>query len=377
MKKFLLIFIFAISCKYNNETAYLFPDINLNNIEKETVKLSEIFNDNYRLIQPEMPADSSILEGRGKIVKLDGIFYMVSNNCIYVYDSYGKYISKLGKQGRANNEYSRISDFNIVKNDSDNIEIWISDDNTIYKYNSLDGKFISRIDFDFVICKFKVNEDRMLITVRDDKMLALCDLNGNIIQMYLDYDSANSSIKIMQFRIINNEFVYQIGDTNSYLSINCDGTSSINTIFCDDNNLVITEDESRNYYKQYGDIESSRKINELFLSIYTFGSVIDNSFVVFTSKKSRLFAYKTKGSDFKVYNYYGSDRSEIINDITGGDNLNFLATCGSSDSDESLLFAMGPNEVQENFKVKINTSENKYTYKTISENDNFLIMEIL
>ncbi len=83
-----------------------------------------------------------------KVIKFQGEFYFLDRNqrSIFIFNSQGKFIKKIDKQGAGPGEYISLSDFNINRF-THNLEILSSEGRCILVYNLKEFSFIEKIQF--------------------------------------------------------------------------------------------------------------------------------------------------------------------------------------------------------------------------------------
>lgn len=103
--------------------------------------------------------DSLIIGNIRRLVVINDTMYIWDDTSdeVFLFNSFGRYISKISKKGRADDEYVRIMDF-FVNPKSSNIYIYSDANQSIYEYNS-QAKLLSKIDIPFTIRSFAVLDD--------------------------------------------------------------------------------------------------------------------------------------------------------------------------------------------------------------------------
>lgn len=164
---YITILLFSVSCSSENVkniNEHIVHKIeNLNNYEN--IYLDSIANVKY--IQLLKPNDQTYIGKIKKIISINDCIYISDGKNIFTYDMDGKCKSILNKMGKANDEYLRIYDFEVV-----DTNIYIIDRNLckLLSYNS-DGK---------CICTFKLNFYPKSIKMIDNSSMVICAENDII-----------------------------------------------------------------------------------------------------------------------------------------------------------------------------------------------------
>ncbi|GAB6010955.1 6-bladed beta-propeller [Viscerimonas tarda] len=173
IKIYLLIVIFpvlSLSCKHKEEIREVGMDNSLVKTilidpddfdKKEPARISEIANGvEYIPLQTE---DSILIGKIGKLIVRDNLFYLWDklSETIFCFDSAGRFIHKIHKQGLGPEEYPRISDFTIDMKHGD-IYIYSDMGQAFYKYTK-EGYFIKKIPTTLIFSSFAVQEDDIFL----------------------------------------------------------------------------------------------------------------------------------------------------------------------------------------------------------------------
>ena len=183
--------------------------------------IDDLLGSNMRTIQLDTLEEA--LVGRvNKIIKHDNSFYIFSDNSkILHFDNNGKFISSIDKKGGGPGEYSMLSDFNVYSRNG-NIEIWICDFKTIRKYalSGNDWNHIENIDFEFVINKFHIISDKLLLlTGQNEETLMLTDITGKEISSTLKKEIPYIIERPVQFINFDSYFIFQLGISNEGVAL--------------------------------------------------------------------------------------------------------------------------------------------------------------
>lgn len=134
----LLVFTLIVGCENNNKKEINCKSVTINSEFTDTskVKFDDFFTfDNYVILESTPEA----LFGRiDKLVIKGDRIYITSLFSLYTFDKNGKFITKLDRYGRANNEYLSINDF------------IVNDDLSLTVYDGMQGKLITYKDNEYV-----------------------------------------------------------------------------------------------------------------------------------------------------------------------------------------------------------------------------------
>lgn len=99
---------------------------------------TDLFTENLNVISLET-ITSSLIGSIDKIKKFKGDYYICSSDGRYIhrFNSEGKFISSLDKQGQGPKEYQRIEDFDVYEIDGA-IEVWICNNHNLKVYDAMD-----------------------------------------------------------------------------------------------------------------------------------------------------------------------------------------------------------------------------------------------
>ena len=224
MKKISFVFFFAfllISCQSEKVERALIDDFSFN--IPLVNDINDLFGQPGKIIQLDTVTEA--LVGRiGKLIKHENHFYILSDDRrILHFDNTGKFISSLDKRGGGPDEYTRIGDFSLFKNNG-NTELWICDFNRIRKY-VLSGhvwNLIGTIDFKFVIHKFKIIPDDhiLFVTGQNKESLMLSDINGKSLRSFLKKEIPFLIFKAVQFTNYDSSVIFQLGVSNEGVALN-------------------------------------------------------------------------------------------------------------------------------------------------------------
>lgn len=332
------------SCTHHNEQGedVLFPTISLDNYVDSETKLSEILG-NPKIIQLETTDDCLIGGRSNKVVKRDGFFFVQSLNEVLMFDYSGKFKGKLSRVGNGPEEYSKILDFDIVPQSN---EIWVSSDNkVINRYKIPTMEFCGKIPLSFHANKIKyIGDDKFIALTPDDKVFNLCSIDGTVLESYLDKDLANSAQSAVQFVKIGDLVVSQLYNSNSAVCYDVEtGAFSIKDIISPENEKVVTTEINKRYYDQYGYFDFDTEVMKEYVGIIGFRKINGQGIMSVCHPGPELAVIINNGNEVRQFVVRPQDRCRIIDDICDGQDLSFLMTFASCDSDDSFLFTV-PNE---------------------------------
>ncbi len=141
---FLFLFSVLFSCKENIKKSSDITDIVIDPSDiKESYDINEDYAGDIELI-PLETTDESLIARISKVIFSNGKYYILDrkSSSVLLFDSKGKYLSKLSKKGQGPDEYTRLNSFTVV-----NDTLWVSDDNRrlLIGYDK-DFKMIKRIN---------------------------------------------------------------------------------------------------------------------------------------------------------------------------------------------------------------------------------------
>lgn len=310
--------------------------------EKGEIKLSNLFK-RYRLV-PLETNDSSLIGGRGnKVIQRNSFFYIQSEHSIVCFDADGHFIHRLDKYGMGPEDYTDISDFDVVSAGEGGQELWIAGAGGIQIYDAANGKHRRKITFPTSIHQFKyVNDHTILIITPDEEVFHVCNADGSIRKSFMKKDLANSVHKSCQFFEWQGKIAYQWGDTQTAIVYNpqTDGCSVQPIVIPE--NCILTPEISRQYYEKYGYLEQYDQMTKdytLLLAIRT--SPHKAAFTWTASNEQRLFTLLSE-NQCQTYAF-----SNITNDIFTSPHNLFLATLIGCESDapSRLLFIIPSQQI--------------------------------
>lgn len=308
---------------------------NLSIPKEDHPEWSELFTCNYTVTKLETNS-TCIIGIIDKIKKFKNEYYIVSSGTsILRFNDMGKFVMSLNKMGQGPEEYIRVEDFDVYDING-KTEIWISDNENLKIYNADNGSFIRKINFPFVIHKFKRMENGhiLLVTGQNDHSLTLTDERGEILSEYLKKEIPYLMFRAVQFVKYNDEYLFQLGISNAYVSFNPE-----------------TETFSKGIYSKEIDYLTDKQLLELF-------STLGVDFIREANNRSYLSNIIPLGNTtwFQIRH----DDKNYLSKISNGEMVStefsygtFQSTISVSDSENSLLLYLQPDQLQESGKTLI------------------------
>lgn len=308
---------------------------NLSLPKEDHPEWSELFSCNYTATKLET-CSTCIIGIIDKIKKFRNEYYILSSGTsILRFNEKGEFVVSLNNMGQGPEEYIRVEDFDVYEING-KIEIWISDNENLKIYDAENGTFIRKINFPFVIHKFKRMENGhiLLVTGQNDHSLTLTNEIGEILSEYLEKEIPYLMFRAVQFVKYNNEYLFQLGISNAYVSFDPE-----------------TETFSKGVYSKESDFLTDKQLLELFS---TFG--VD--FIREANSRSYLSNIIPLGNTVWLQirhadkNYLSkiSDGKMVSTEFSYGA---FQSTISVGDSENSLLLYLQPDQLQENGKTLI------------------------
>jgi len=211
-----------------------FPDKKINNYEKEftpliiqineediknNIKMSDFIN-TFRLVKLET-TQQSLIGGFKKIIEYKGRIYIhdrFSAKTVFVFNSNGEFLFKVGTLGKGPGEYPYPGDFTINKVAG---EVYILTHGKIIHYN-LEGKFQKETPLNFPALKIEYTgpDFNAFIGGGQEDKLIICDDHGRKITSYFPFDKINRMSlwnplqsfrdSIFLFRSFLNDTIYRL-----------------------------------------------------------------------------------------------------------------------------------------------------------------------
>lgn len=280
----------------------------------------DLFTENLNVISLETTT-SSLIGSIDKIKKFKGDFYVCSSEGRYIhrFNSEGKFISYLDKQGLGPEEYQKIEDFDVYEKDGA-IEVWVCNNHHLKVYDAMDFSFMRQLSFSFLIHKFKriSNSSILLLTATNDHVLTLTDENGKTISKYLEKEVPFLMFRPVQFITCKSINLFQLGISNSFVAIDSDTNTYKNGYFTDRKDLLTDKQLLQSY--EISGMDFLRKANELFYISNI--AIHDNMIWIHTRNKGKNYLTKYRnGNMISTQFSYGS----------------IISTFSFGESDDSIL----------------------------------------
>lgn len=303
-----------------------------------------LFTDRYE-ITPLETTPECLVGQIDKIRKFRGDYYILSSNgsSILHFDTNGKFVSVLDKQGLGPEEYPRIEDFDIYEIDG-KTEVWISDNQSLKVYDAADFSYKYKIAYPFVIHKFKrlENSHILLVTGQNEKILTLTDQKGKILSEYLRKEIPYIMFRPVQFVSCGSDYLFQLGISNAFVAFNPQ-----------------TETFRMGRYTNNESYLSEKQLLELF-------QIHDNSFILEANKGSYINNLITLGDTFWIQTHQNG--KNYLTKIKGEQSVSTefaygttLATISDTESDNSILLYITPDQLAETEKDVFDKFGNKIT----------------
>lgn len=182
---FFIVTLLCFGCSNKEKDDAMIKEINCNLDHYEDIDFHTLI-DSVEYIKLETNSNS-LINNITKIVFYDNRFYILTNsqNSIFEFDRYGKYINKLERQGGGPEEYVMISDFTINKNNGA-LTILDSSQNKLLVYDLKSLTFDHSISLSiFARNIIALNNDNGYLTFNTNK--GVCKIaNNTSVQEYIN-----------------------------------------------------------------------------------------------------------------------------------------------------------------------------------------------
>jgi hypothetical protein len=201
---YLIIIVFSITCKYNEETTTIqktddFKTLVIYSKENTILNYSQ-FIDSIDYIPLETSDKALIGDNVFKIIYAKQRYFVFDETKVFVFDNNGKYLLQAGSKGHGPNEMIWPTDF-FVDTIKNTIEILSVGDNKINKYNLFTGDYTGSINIGFQADNFcKTDSNKYIfygnfINPSDKKTI------NNLLFYNSSYDSIiNTTLALPKFR---------------------------------------------------------------------------------------------------------------------------------------------------------------------------------
>lgn len=343
----LILTVLSQSCSSSDKSdnAVIFKTVSLNDNVTETTNLSDIFVD-YKII-PLETNDKSLIGGwTNKIIKRADRFFVSSINDVIVFDLNGKYVNKLSRFGSGPEEYEQLYDYDVVEKFG---EIWVSSRKGIYRYKFTTMEYTGLIPLPFFANKFKYLDDGSIIAFTPEpESFKIIDMSGATIKSYYEADPANSTVKCVQFITLGDLIVSQLENSNDAIVYDLGSKRfDISSIITPTPSLE-TPEINRDYLKQYGYLDQSKKVMETYTGISSFRKVGDVTMLVVREPGKKWILNVTDNNQNKGFEYAPETDCRLINDLTPPTHPLIYNTMTSGESDDSFIFTFTADDDNEN-----------------------------
>ena len=297
-------------------------------IQEEPLNWKKVFTNKYEITPLETTPDC-LVGMIYKIKKLSGHYYIASGKNIFHFDERGKFVAALDKQGQGPEEYTRIEDFDVYEING-RTEVWVSDNVSLKIYDATDFSFLRKIPFDFTIYKFRRldNAHILLVTGQSENILTLTDGKGKILAEYQKKEIPYLMFRSVQFIKKDSRYLFQLGIANRYIAFDTQKETFHKGTFVQDDTFL-TDKELLELFASHGTDFIGEALKTNFINGLVF---LDEIAWIHTSHSRKNYLTKVEnGSCISVPFEYGS----------------VLATVLTSDSDNSLLLFMNPDQLSE------------------------------
>lgn len=354
-----------LSCVEKEHSEFILVE-NFTVSQENHPKWTDLFTENLNVISLETTT-SSLIGSIDKIKKFKGDYYICSSDGRYIhrFNSEGKFISSLDKQGQGPEEYQKIEDFDVYEIDGA-IEVWIGNSYNLKVYDAMDFSYKHQLSFPFVIHKFKrIDNSRILfVTGISDHILTLADEKGEVISEYLEKEVPFLMFRPIQFISYKSYTIFQLGISNSFVAFDSNTNTYKRGHFTDKKELL-TDKQLLQFYENSG-MDFLRKANEFFYisSVVTYNDMI----WIHTRNNGKNYLTKYRNGNMISTGFsYGS----------------IISTISMGESDDSILLYADTEQIadrkEEIFDKYRNTTDaasddNPYIVEFFSEKQKLIII---
>jgi hypothetical protein len=361
-------FIFLNGCNTKQAKQTDTTEFSIQPDARETIPLSSIVND-YELVVLET-TERSLLGEIKKTQVYNDLFFILSQNEIFVFEPSGKLKQKINNIGRGPGEYAGISDFDIY---SDILYILDRSNQNILEYD-LNGNVLKTRSLNMWAQKLIVlNETEILLySGEEDNSFNQCKLskllsNGDIIgfmpidsrkSKFLQVSSTQNFVRcdsVIYFHEAFNDTIFVINDEqiNAKYSLHYEAASIPRSFF--DNNY----EDIYNFFKDFNETQYVNGTYNLFLikdKIY---------YTAYRNKGPHLFSINKSSGGAKTSDY-------ILDDLVLGNAPISVENLNISFSNGRLLYFIYPYTLPED-SSQITNSALKNMVNSISDESNPVI----
>ena len=343
----------------------------VNNINTTIIDVTKtpdgvISYDSVTMIPIESATDKLLSENI-KIRFTDSNIYIADaiHKCIFKYDNQGRFIIRIGTNGKGPNEYLYLTDF-IVKNDTVEIMSAVGDKTRVLRFDS-NGKFINQNNFKFIASAFeKVGADYVFSTSYNKHFhkyrLYVLDKSGEILHKYL---KNNTSLKLPveeeKFSRSGSHLFYKESFDNNVYSIESEGTIIRYSLDFGDFSIPKTFFVN-DFYKEF------EKLNKQgFLNINKFFE--NNRYAFFEV----VFPKENQSSEINQLLYEKSTKRIYKQEFTDDNISCFSNVIGLTENDELIYLQNALDIIQKRDDLEKENIVNKQVINEIEEDDNSVL----
>lgn len=345
------------------------------------VRLSSLLKD-YDFIPLETKPECLISQV-SKVVRRDNYYYVLSGrDDLYVFNTIGEFVMKVGIQGRGPKEYLEIYDFDINSSES---TIYFLDLRKIHVYDVENGSYLRSIPLEVIGNKIRIIDNNRIIlhTTPEDDCLTLIDHHGAIIKTHLHSNQGNATIKPIPFLVDSNgDIIFQQGPTNDIIILNTKRWTF--------KSAILTKDD-----RTLGSIAFEEMIQEIGFEAYRkLIDFINISTVKFLDELTISIYYYQKESYMHIYDnrkkngdtYLLTENNNLVDDICFL-RPTYIRLCSLGESDKNSIltfisaysFREGINNLNKIDNLKEpNLNHSKYisVYESVNDSSNPILIEL-
>lgn len=322
--------------------------------------------DNIKVCQLE--SNSHSLIGTDPIlICSDSSFYIVdkmATKTIKKFDKNGKYITTIGKIGRASGEYENMR---TVVIDSDSDDVFINNGlNTFYVY-SKDGKYKECIKKDFPAGDFIKYNGGFLIFIGynngySDEQLLKTDSDFNVKNKYLPIKTEAINFKDNNnFSLFNKSVYMKESFVNTIYRINADQIQSYCSFDFQEYNVDKKYFQTDDPFTAFMDLN-----NKGFATVYNYMKNKETEFVEVNMQ--------TKNGSNRIFGIKKKDKWTWVNTNLYTDSNMFKGVFQKLSSEKKILGLILPADLLKLYKKSPNLFSQKKLINSIKEEDNPLVI---
>lgn len=371
----LLIFFSCINNQKKSikEADCIIVDVNIS--EESSFDLSELSKEE-QWIKLETN-DSCLIEYIRKLYYVDNKIVVGDDNSILFFDVNGKFKYRVDRQGGGPEEYNRLSDFDICKN---NKQIYILDTGKkqILKYD-LSGNYINNIKIDFWAIGIQLLNDSTCLLYSGNQMSSECNNKFAVIDMKNDKTlnrfgviSANKSKYLhvynkTNFSINNNHIAFYEFYNDTIYTLYDKGCKA--DFYLNFNKMNIPKSYFDRNYENIIEFQNEINRHDFVFGISSLIQISNSSYIAtyFHNKMRRLLYYSQNKSVNKSFSQLSDNIlfDNIVVDLKKYE-FNFF-------SDDGYLFVTSKNELYIDKLEYIKNDSIKKIFSGLREDDNPII----